>query len=158
MILFDVFQKRLEQQNAKSSSEKFNCEEDGGSGFPIEPSRGSLQYGMYNGRSKQPDEPHVEHYKHRGAQLTKFSNSLAWHGSSRLDRSKGTSSHWPEDRPNGKYHQLNDADSSHSHSMLDEPNCSYKKHEHAPLKVSDSFFVMKQILLGSVWISIKMNF
>ncbi|PWA41494.1 protein kinase superfamily protein [Artemisia annua] len=129
--------KRLEQQNTKSSSEKFNREEDGGSGFPIEPSRGSLQYGMYNGRSKQPDkpdEPHVEHYKHRGAQLSKFSNSLAWHGSSRLDHSKGTSSHWPEDRPNGKYHQLNDADSSHSHSMLDEPNCSYKKHEHAPLK------------------------
>ncbi|KAI7726270.1 hypothetical protein M8C21_006750, partial [Ambrosia artemisiifolia] len=134
--------KRLEQQNTKSSSEKFNHEEDGGSGFPIEPSRGSLNNGIYNinSRFKQPeksDESQVgpnssHHHKHRGAQLSRFSNSLAWHGSSRLDHSKGTSAHWPEDRPNGKYHQLNDAESS-SHLMLDDPN-SYKKHEPAPLK------------------------
>ncbi|KAJ0800925.1 putative protein-serine/threonine kinase CMGC-CDK-CRK7-CDK9 family [Helianthus annuus] len=133
--------KRLEQQNSKSSSEKFNHDEDGGSGFPIEPSRGSFNNGIYNSRFKQPeksDEPQIgpdssHHYKHRGAQLSRFSNSLAWHGSSRLDHSKGTSAHWPEDRPNGKYHQLNDAESS-SHLMLDDPNSSYKKHEHAPVK------------------------
>ncbi|KAI3497528.1 hypothetical protein L1887_40206 [Cichorium endivia] len=123
--------KRLEQQNPKSSSEKFNHEEGGDSA-------GSLQYGIYNGRSKQPgvqekpDEPFggldpAQHYKHRGAQLSKFSNSLAWHGSSRLDHSKGNSSHWPEDRPNGKYHQLNDVESSSQY--MDGPNCSYKKHE-----------------------------
>ncbi|KAI3805169.1 hypothetical protein L1987_27285 [Smallanthus sonchifolius] len=133
--------KRLEQQNPKSSSEKFNHEEDGGSGFPIEPSRGSLNNGIYHSRSKQPeksDEPQFgpdssQHYKHRGAQLSRFSNSLAWHGSSRLDHSKGTSAHWPEDRPNGKYHQLNDAESASLH-MLDDPNSSYKKHEHQPGK------------------------
>lgn len=145
MKLFDAFQKQLEKQNTKSSSEKFNHEEDGGSGFPIGPSRGSLEYGSFNGRLKQPgvladksDDPPIgqdssQHHKHRGAQLSKFSNSLAWHGSSRLDHSKGTSAHWPEDRPNGKYHQLNDAESSHH--MLDGPNGSYKKHEHAPSKV-----------------------
>ncbi|XP_076960064.1 putative serine/threonine-protein kinase At1g09600 [Bidens hawaiensis] len=132
--------KRLEQQNPKISSEKFTHEEDGGSGFPIEPSRGSLNNGNYNTRLKQPkksDEPHSgpdssHHYKHRGAQLSRFSNSLAWHGSSRLDHSKGTSAHWPEDRSNGKYHQLNDTESSHL--MLDDPNSSYKKHEHVPGK------------------------
>ncbi|CAI9304421.1 unnamed protein product [Lactuca saligna] len=131
--------KRLEQQNPKSSSEKFNHEEDN-------ESAGSLQYGIYNNRSnskqpeglEKPDEPlqvgldSAQHYK-RGAQLSKFSNSLAWHGSSRLDHSKGNSSHWPEDRPNGKYHQLNDADVESSHQM-DAPNCSYKKHEHPPGK------------------------
>nr|XP_043628433.1 probable serine/threonine-protein kinase At1g54610 [Erigeron canadensis] len=133
-------QKRLEKQNPKSSSEKFNHEEDGGSGFPIEPSRGSLQFNSYNGRFKQSgvqeksDEAQgrqdlSQHHKH---QLSKFSSSLAWHGSSRLDNGKGTSAHWPEDRPNGKYHQLNDAESSHH--MFDGPNCTYKKHEHAPAK------------------------
>lgn len=145
MIMFDAFQKRLEQQNPKSSSEKFNHEED-------TESAGSLQYGIYNNRSnsKQPegleksDEPlqvgldSAQHYK-RGAQLSKFSNSLAWHGSSRLDHSKGNSSHWPEDRPNGKYHQLNDADVESSHQM-DAPNCSYKKHEHPPGKVCKTYF------------------
>ncbi|KAK4491278.1 hypothetical protein RD792_002014 [Penstemon davidsonii] len=35
-------QKRKGQSNPKSSSEKFNPEEDGGSDFPIEPSRGTL--------------------------------------------------------------------------------------------------------------------
>ncbi|KAK9077040.1 hypothetical protein SSX86_005375 [Deinandra increscens subsp. villosa] len=133
--------KRLEQQNPKSNSEKFNHEEDGDSVFSIEPSRGSLNNGIYNSRLKQPeksDEPQTgpdssQHYKHRGAQLSRFSNSLAWHGSSRLDHSKGTSAHWPEDRSNGKYHQLNDAESS-SHLMLADPNSSYKKHEHAPGK------------------------
>ncbi|XP_071736842.1 probable serine/threonine-protein kinase At1g54610 [Rutidosis leptorrhynchoides] len=130
--------KRLEKQNTKSNSEKFNHEEDGGSGFPIGPSRGSLEYGSFNGRLKPVDDHQMgqdsssQHHKHRGAQLSKFSNSLAWHGSSRLDHNKGTSSHWPEDRPNGKYHQLNDAESSHH--TLDDPNCSYKKHEHARLK------------------------
>lgn len=126
-------QKQLEKQNPKSSSEKFNHEEDGGSGFPIEPSRGSLQYGSVNGRLKQPGIPDKsDEPKYRGAQLSRFSNSLAWHGSSRLDHSKGTSSHWPEDRTNGKYHQLNDAESSHQ--MLEEPSCSYKKNEHVPVK------------------------
>ncbi|KAD4179484.1 hypothetical protein E3N88_28075 [Mikania micrantha] len=133
--------KRLEQQNPKSGSEKFSHEENGGSGFPIEPSRGSLNNGIYNNRFKQPeqsDEPQFgpnssQYYKHHGAQLSRFSSSLAWHGSSRLDHSKGTSAHWPEDHPNGKYHQLNDAESS-SHHMLDDPT-SYKKHEHAPAKV-----------------------
>ncbi|KAI3702036.1 hypothetical protein L6452_27635 [Arctium lappa] len=133
-------QKRLEQQNPKSSSEKFNHEEDGGSGFLIEP---SLQYGIHSGQLKQPGVPErlnecqpgidsFQHYKIRGAHLSKFSNSLAWHGSSRLDHSKGSSAHWPEDRPNGKYHQLNDAESSHH--MLDGPNGSYKKHENPPGK------------------------
>ncbi|KAL8222788.1 hypothetical protein R6Q57_020187 [Mikania cordata] len=130
--------KRLEQQNPKNGSEKFSHEENGGSGFPIEPSRGSLNNGIYNSRFKQPeqsDEPQFgpnssQYYKHHGAQLSRFSSSLAWHGSSRLDHSKGTSAHWPEDHPNGKYHQLNDAESS-SHHMLDDPT-SYKKH--APAK------------------------
>ncbi|KAL4580778.1 hypothetical protein LXL04_016980 [Taraxacum kok-saghyz] len=135
--------KRLEQQNPKSSSEKFNNHEDD-SGSAV-----SSQYGIYNNgrsKSKQPggpeklDEPQLgldsaQHYKHRGAQLSKFSNSLAWHGSSRLDHSNGNSSHWAEeDRPNGlKYQQLNDPESSSSHHM-GGPGCSYKKQEHAPGK------------------------
>ncbi|XP_071741639.1 probable serine/threonine-protein kinase At1g09600 [Rutidosis leptorrhynchoides] len=117
---------QIEKQNTKSSSEKFNHE--GG--------------GSFNGRLKQvdkSDDPPTRHdssrhHKHHGAQLSKFSTSLAWHGSLRLDHSNGTSSHWPEDRSNGKYHQLNDAESSQNHTLDDDPNCSYKKHEHAPSK------------------------
>lgn len=53
-----------------------------------------------------------------------FSNSVAGRSSLRFDISKGSGY--------GKYHQLNDAESSHH--MLDRSSSSYKKRENAPGK------------------------
>lgn len=48
-------QKRREQSNPKSKSEKFIPEEDGGSGFPIEPTKGTTRNGFsHSGKSIHP--------------------------------------------------------------------------------------------------------
>ncbi|KAJ8572654.1 hypothetical protein K7X08_009165 [Anisodus acutangulus] len=146
-------QKWKQQSNQTSVSEKYNREEDGGSGFPFDPSRGSL----YNGHLSQVSDSgnsnghgplmssqrafdssrfgglsaHKSFRPHgAAAHLSRFSNSVAAHGSSRFDMSREISTHsqWPEEHMNGKYNQLNDSDSSYSLLGKDSSN---KKDKHA---------------------------
>ena len=54
-IVYGLHQKRRGQTNPKSNSEKFMPEEDGGSGFPIEPSKGTTRNGFsHSGKSIRP--------------------------------------------------------------------------------------------------------
>lgn len=130
------------QSNPKSNSEQYNPQEDGGSGFPIESSRGPKQNGFFSGQlnSKMTSKQSFDSYKPQGAvaaQLSMFSVSVASHGSSRFDIiSRETSDHpqWPGPR----YNNRSDVDSLH---LLDRPNSSYKKDGHQPGK--DSTMVKK---------------
>lgn len=135
------------QSNPKSNSEQYNPQEDGGSGFPIESSRGPKQNGFFSGQlnSKMTSKQSFGSYKPQGAvaaQLSMFSGSVASHGSSRFDIiSRETSAHpqWPGPR----YNNRSDVDSSH---LLDRPNSSYKKDGHQPGK--DSTMVKKLLQLS----------
>lgn len=159
LILLSGIQKWKGLSNPKSNSEQFNPEEEGGSGFPIDPSGGSLFKGHLapNGTSRGSVNMHgaeggprfssqVYSSGHSGAelrtqrsykpqagaaQLSRFSNSVAVRGSSRFDLSRDDSVHsqWPEERLNGKYSRLNESDSSHS--LLGLPTSSYKKDQAA---------------------------
>lgn len=149
-------QKRQGQRNPKINSEKYNPEEDGGSGFPIEPSRGLVQNGVFqpgasmnvNANQQAFDSSRngadTQRYKSQGAQLSMFSSSVAVRGSSRLDLSRETSAHpqWREERQNGRYNHLNDAESSHH--LLNRPNSTYKKHGQPPGKESSMGYAPKK--------------
>lgn len=122
--LHTSIQKRKGQSNPKSNSEKYPPEEDGASGFPIEPFRGSLHTGhlMQNDGSGNSlnivdGRPQIGSHKCSGsaARLSKFSNSVAARGFSQLDLSREANSHsqWQEDCLSTKYNHLNDAESSH---------------------------------------------
>ncbi|XP_009774626.1 probable serine/threonine-protein kinase At1g09600 [Nicotiana sylvestris] len=160
-------QKWKQQSNPTSISEKYSREEDGGSGFPIDPSRGSL----YNSHLSQVsdsansintdtnglgplmssqrgfDSSRFGELCARGsfrphgaaAQLSRFSNSVAAHGSSRFDMSRD--SQWPEEHMTGKYNQLNDSDSSYSLLGKDSPN---KKDKHSTGKESTAGYIPKK--------------
>lgn len=69
------------------------------------------------------------------AHLSRFSNSVAAHGSSRYDMSREVSTHsqWPEEHTTGTYNQLNDSDSSYSLLGKDSSN---KKDKHTTGKES----------------------
>ncbi|GER25334.1 protein kinase superfamily protein [Striga asiatica] len=111
-------QKRKGQSNPKSNSEMYNREEDSGSGFPIEPSRGSLHdnsHSMLMGPSGNSlDSVNEEHrlnshglldssgyrdlktqrsFKPQGTRLARFSNSVAARGNSQLDFSRDQPNH-----------------------------------------------------------------
>lgn len=139
--------------NSKSNSEQYNPEEDGGSGFPIDPAGRPSFKGLLaeNGASRGSINmhangagPHVisQVYSsgHSGvelrtqrsskpqggaAQLSRFSNSVAVHGSSHLDQSRGDSTHsqWRMEQLNSKYNA--------SHSLLGLPGSLCKKDEAA---------------------------
>ncbi|KAF4403593.1 hypothetical protein G4B88_002446 [Cannabis sativa] len=146
-------QKHKGQHNPKSVSEKFNHEEEGGSGFLIEPPRDMSRngipqsgqsmllsaFGSHNmdaraGQSRNGAELRSPRSNvHRGAvELSRFSNSVAARSESWFDSSGETSmtSHWPEERINGGYSQLNGGDSSGkqewSHHLLERPMSSHK--------------------------------
>ncbi|XP_043722528.1 probable serine/threonine-protein kinase At1g54610 isoform X1 [Telopea speciosissima] len=104
-------QKRQGQSNPKSSSEKYNPQEDGGSGFPIEPPRRVAQNGFsdsgqlnlangygsswsrvegetigapgraYGSSGKGAELRGQRSYMHQAAELSKFSGSVAVRGS-----------------------------------------------------------------------------
>ncbi|KAL3538489.1 hypothetical protein ACH5RR_001855 [Cinchona calisaya] len=143
-------QKWQAQSNAKSNSEKYNSEEDGGSGFPIEPSGVSLNKGrlVQNGISRSSLNMDVNEAgahiswsrsgaesrmqrsnKPQGAaaQLSRFSNSVAARGSSRFDLSREDSAHsqWMDERLNAKY------DTVSSQHLLGGTSSSHKKDEKA---------------------------
>ncbi|CAN4110751.1 unnamed protein product [Withania somnifera] len=159
-------QKWKQQLNPTSVSEKYNREEDGGSGFPFDPSRGSL----FNGHLSQVGDSgnsmntnglgslmsfqrpfdssrfgelstHKSSRPHgTAAHLSRFSNSVAAHGSSRFDMSRevSTNSEWPEEHMTGKYSQLNGSDSSYS--LLGKES-SNKKDKHATGKESATGYI-----------------
>ncbi|KAK6121231.1 hypothetical protein DH2020_045005 [Rehmannia glutinosa] len=160
-------QKRKGQSNPKSNSEMYNREEDGGSGFPIEPSRGSLHNGhsMLMGTSVNSldvvDEGrHLN--SHRGldssgyrelktqrsfkpqtaARLSRFSTSVAARGSSQLDFSRDSSvhSHWPQH--NTRYEQMNDGESSNH--LLGKPDSPYKNNGQVPPKETTTGYALKK--------------
>lgn len=154
MIFF--FQKRQAQCNSKSVSEKYNPEEDGGSGFPLEPSKSrALNVFSHSGQSmyrnaygssrnmnmKEEDvltgPDHVfssrnsELRKQKScwhgstAQFSRFSNSVAVRGDSRLDMGgdSSVSSQWPEDDFGMRYSHLACGESN---QLLNGPKSSHK--------------------------------
>ncbi|GMP39460.1 hypothetical protein CsSME_00010283 [Camellia sinensis var. sinensis] len=156
---------RQGQSNTKCNSQEYNREGFGGSGFPMEPSRGMPQDGLFHSDqliqpsafgssvnegesllgsqrqfSSSKNSPMLRTEKSFGpegfAHFSLFSNSVGVQGSSRFDMSKETSGnpHWPEDRLNVRYNQLDDAGFSvnheWSHHLLDVPRSC--KDEPAP--------------------------
>ncbi|CAK9165391.1 unnamed protein product [Ilex paraguariensis] len=153
-------QKWQGKSNPKSSSEKYNPEEDGGSGFPIEPSRGSLQNGFLYGQSMQSaafgaslsvneaggpmDSQRAFDYSRNSAELRTQRSYKSQGAAAQLSRFSSSvaahdSSRFDHSRepsvhshwPGARY-QLSDAESSHQ--LLGRPNSSYKKDEQAPGK------------------------
>ncbi|XP_047315726.1 probable serine/threonine-protein kinase At1g09600 [Impatiens glandulifera] len=114
--LVESIQKRLLQPNTRSNSEKFQQTEEGGSGFPIEPSRATSHDGpTYSGRSssKQGGETllgqsAIDSHKNGvrspnslrtkgSSQLSRFSNSVTVRGNSRFYVNKDA--HLVEEEP-----------------------------------------------------------
>ncbi|XP_062095234.1 probable serine/threonine-protein kinase At1g09600 [Humulus lupulus] len=158
-------QKHKGQHNPKSVSEKFNHEEEGGSGFPIEPPRDMSRngiplsgqsmllsaFGSHNmnaraGQSRSGAELRTprSNVHHGAVELSRFSNSVAARSESWFDSSGETSmnSHWPEERINGGYSQLNGGDSSGkqewSHHLLERPRSSHKNKDEPALEKEPS--------------------
>lgn len=166
-LFYCLIQKHKGHHNHKSVSEKFNFEEEVGSGFPIEPPRdtsrnlvphlgqsmlpsafGSSQHmNAHSSQSRNGAELRTPRsYVHHGAaELSRFSNSVAARSESWFDGVGETSmnSHWPEERINGGYNHLNGGDSyeTHewSHHLLQRPKSSHKnKDEQASGKESST--------------------
>ncbi|KAJ1420017.1 Serine/threonine-protein kinase, active site [Sesbania bispinosa] len=153
-------EKRQGQCNSKCISDKYNPEEDGGCGFPLEPTKSrALNVFSHSGQSMHPSAygssrnmnlkeedvltgpNHVftsrnpelrkqKSYWHGStAKLSRFSNSVATRGNSRLDMSGDCSvnSEWPEDHFGMRYSHLADGESS---QLLDGPKSSCKNDFH----------------------------
>ncbi|KAJ8768034.1 hypothetical protein K2173_020974 [Erythroxylum novogranatense] len=144
-------QKSKGKDNPKSISEKFNVEEDGGSSFSIAPSKGSVRnvnsdarqlmnFGASSdisfhedeavrapGRARKNSELRAQRsFADKGtAQFSRFSNSVAFRGSSHLGGSSVSSlnSHLPEDRFNPGYNNLDES----SHHLLHHENFANKE-------------------------------
>ncbi|KAJ4967457.1 hypothetical protein NE237_019306 [Protea cynaroides] len=133
-------QKWQGQSNPKSGSKT------GGSGFQIEPPRGVAQNGFFHsgelnhasahGSSRKGAELRAQRsYMHQAAELSKFSGSVTARNSSHYDsqRERSTHAHWPEQRLNSRYNQLDDNEPSEKsewpHHLLDGPTSSHRKGE-----------------------------
>ncbi|KAL5555112.1 hypothetical protein UlMin_037348 [Ulmus minor] len=153
-------QKQKGQRNTKSVSEKFNPEKDGGSGFPIERSRGTARSVISdNGpslhsrsfvfshnmnplpfQSQNGSESGTQRFykNHEASDLSRFSNSVAVRGDLRFDAvgQPSINSHWPEEWSNGAYNHIDGGDVSEnnewSHHLLHRPKSSHKKGEQRP--------------------------
>ncbi|XP_022945343.1 probable serine/threonine-protein kinase At1g09600 [Cucurbita moschata] len=145
-------QKKLRQQNPSSVSEKYNPEEDGGSGFCIDPPKESTQTqpnassssrNMNRSRGDTPGGFSVgekgaelrkqRSYMHHGSgQLSRYSNSVAGQGSLQFGcgGESSSNSRWPEECFNVSYNHINGGESSEkhewSHHLLESPKSSYK--------------------------------
>ncbi|XP_038892545.1 probable serine/threonine-protein kinase At1g09600 isoform X1 [Benincasa hispida] len=145
-------QKKQGQQNPTSVSEKYNHEEDGGSGFCIEPSKEATQMqptalgSSRNTNGNQGDNlggssvgakgaelrKQRSFMQHGSGQLSRYSNSVAVRGGSRFGcgGESSVNSHWPEECFNVSYNHFNGSESSEkhewSHHLLDRPKSSYK--------------------------------
>ncbi|XP_075649012.1 putative serine/threonine-protein kinase At1g09600 isoform X1 [Castanea sativa] len=166
-------QKRLLQPNPKSASEKYNTEEDGGSGFPIEPpKRTALNVFSHSGQSMNPtafgssrnmNENDQEALTvpgqalgcSNGAEIRRQRSGAngeeASQGDSLLNRGGETTvdSHWPDEDFNVRYKHLDDSESSEksqwSHQLLDRPTKSlYKKDQRSSGKLSGTGYNAKK--------------
>ncbi|KAI5356387.1 hypothetical protein L3X38_009282 [Prunus dulcis] len=158
---------RQGQPNPKSISEKYNPDEDSGSGFPIEPPKGATSNGYsHSGQSMHPSafgslrnmsqsgqsrNGAEKSYMYRGAaQSSRFSNSASVRSDSRYDGVVEASAnpHWPEERINARYSHLDNGDSSAkhdwSHNFLDRPKSSHKKDEQPSGKESSTGYATKK--------------
>lgn len=135
-LFFVDFQRRQGHSNPKSSSEKYNPEEDGGSGFPLGPSKGLLQNGGVHGRLGQPVNMNGNGVELMGWRA--YNKSAVHGGSSRFDHlgreTNNAHMQWPEEHSNDNYNPLTDAESSHS--LLDRAKFTYKQNGHTPGKES----------------------
>ena len=145
-MFFYPLQKRQGQSKSKCISEKYIPEEDGGAGFPIEPTQSrALNVFSHSGQSMHPSAygssrnmneeealNSAELRKQRScmhgsaSQLSRFSNSVAVRGGSRFDISGDSSvnSRWPEDHFGARYSNLADGESN---QLLGGHNSSHKK-------------------------------
>lgn len=129
-----TFQKRQGQPNSMSTSEKFTYEEDGGTGFWIEPPKGAapnagwmmnvkedealMITGHNSSRSGQEESrPQRSYVDKAAAQLSRFSNSVTVRGSSRYNSHR---------EAGGRYDRLDGGESSvkpdWAHHLLDQPD------------------------------------
>ncbi|XP_072973967.1 probable serine/threonine-protein kinase At1g54610 [Typha angustifolia] len=143
-------QKRLVHENPKSRSYKYIPQEDGGSGFPVDPLGKTAENGfphrvplVYPGRSStsfgRPNGPEQKTYRSYMPQggvagLSNFSGPLgARSNAERFDNLRVNSKHpyLPEDRSGSSYNQAGVADTSDkqewTHHLLDRPSSSHKK-------------------------------
>ncbi|PIA47138.1 hypothetical protein AQUCO_01400085v1 [Aquilegia coerulea] len=133
-------QKRQAQTNPKSTSEKYNPQEDGANGFPIDPPRGneSITYGSswnknvmeggnpaFGSSRKGSELRNQRSYMPQGA--SEHSSLTTSRSSARLDYTRERNSHprWAEKQLSSKYNKLDDPDPSHH--LLDRPASSHKK-------------------------------
>ncbi|KAK6915889.1 Protein kinase domain [Dillenia turbinata] len=146
-------QKRRTLLNPISQSEEFNPEQDGASGFPIEPPGGALQNGVSEPGQCQSSQnidrdkdealivpegarnaPEIKaQMSYVAAQLSRFSGSVAVRGTSQFDltRDGSSRSQWPEDSSSTRFNQMNGAKISGKHEwlhhLLDGPKSSHRK-------------------------------
>ncbi|KAA0067070.1 putative serine/threonine-protein kinase [Cucumis melo var. makuwa] len=164
-------QKKQVQQNPTSVSEKYNHEEDGGSGFCIEPRKEAMQMqptglgSSQNMNGNQGDNQRGSSVGAKGAelrkqrsfmqhgagQLSRYSNSVAVRGGSRFDcgGESSANSHWPEECFNVSYNHFNGGESSEKHEwsrhLLGRPKSSYKMDDQSSGKESMSYAPKKRI-------------
>ncbi|CAK9326821.1 unnamed protein product [Citrullus colocynthis] len=163
-------QKKQGQQNPTSVSEKYNHEEDGGSGFCIGPPREATQMqptalgSSRNMNGSQGDNlrgssvgakgaelrKQRSFMQHGAGQLSRYSNSVAVRGDSRFGcgGESSANSHWPEECFNVSYNHFNGGDSSEkhewSHRLLDRPKSSYKIDDQSSGKESTMSYAPKK--------------
>lgn len=164
-------QKRLLLPNPKSASEKYNTEEDGGSGFPIEPPKRTALNVSHSGQSMHPAAFGSSHNMNEndqeatvpgqalgcsnGAELRRQRSCTrseeASQGDSLLNRGGETTvdSHWPDEDFNVSYKHLDDSEVSEksqwSHHLLDRPTKSlYKKDQRSSGKLSGTGYNAKK--------------
>lgn len=164
-------QKRLLLPNPKSASEKYNTEEDGGSGFPIEPPKRTALNVSHSGQSMHPAAFGSSHNMNEndqeatvpgqalgcsnGAELRRqrscTQSEEASQGDSLLNRGGETTvdSHWPDEDFNVSYKHLDDSEVSEksqwSHHLLDRPTKSlYKKDQRSSGKLSGTGYNAKK--------------
>ncbi|XP_038882522.1 probable serine/threonine-protein kinase At1g09600 isoform X2 [Benincasa hispida] len=144
--------KKQGQPNPPSVIEKYNHEEDGGSGFCIELPKDAEQMQAtalgssrnINGnvgdnlRGSSVGEKGAElrkqrsYMQHGAGQLSRYSNSIAVRGGSRFDcgGESSANSHWPEECFNVSYNHFNGGECSEkhewSHHLLDRTKASCK--------------------------------
>ncbi|KAF9615900.1 hypothetical protein IFM89_027007, partial [Coptis chinensis] len=129
-------QKRQPQSNPKSNSEKYNPQEDDGSGFPIDPPRGPSAYGS-SWNKKGIESGHVGLRTQRSYMPMPngaFEHSgLASRNSALFNNPGERNSHsqWVDKQLSSKYNQLDDAEPSGkqewNNHLLDRPASSHKK-------------------------------
>uniref|UniRef100_A0A6V7Q7B8 [RNA-polymerase]-subunit kinase n=1 Tax=Ananas comosus var. bracteatus TaxID=296719 RepID=A0A6V7Q7B8_ANACO len=149
-------QKRLVQENPKSSSYKYITQEDGGSGFPIDPpggkvengyprrvplvtaGRSSTTSGRSNGQDLKAQRPYVAHGNGTSGADFSHSSYLSSGNVSRLDNMKESSRQTYLNEQRSRYNKLGVVEASEKqewgHHLLDRPSSSHRKDDVAGSK------------------------